>query len=248
MANDFTYNLKKWASQVAQSVHDTDDPSQALTDSMIKVSQSEDLNSDQVERLCEQSNYDVYVDCYRQNPESVYTGIIYNSDHSLWSQYISCFKDYCFCVSKSYTVSTGLDFGHPDRMVLNVDRSIDVTVMGCVALWTSPLSYREWQVIHHIPASRTCFARWEEGVQWDHIPAIPVCFVGQLSYELEPATVPNSSCQCLILHHIFNTQVLCAYGLVFADKAVGEFVQEILTGISYACVNTGHLLSEVMAK
>ena len=161
MDNDFTYNLKSWANEVAQSVHGSGDPSQAM-------------------------------------------GIIYNRDHSLWSQYISCFKDYCFCVSKSYTVSTGLDFGHPDRMVLNVDRSIDVTVMGCVALWTSPLSYREWQVIHHIPASRTCFAQWEESVQWDHIPAIPVCFVGQLSDELEPATVSYGPCQCLVLHHILH--------------------------------------------
>ena len=73
MDNDFTYNLKTWASEVAQSVHGSDDPSQALTDTIVKVSQREELNSDQVERLCEQSNYDVYIDCYRQDPESVYT-------------------------------------------------------------------------------------------------------------------------------------------------------------------------------
>lgn len=74
MANDFTYNLKTWAGEVAQSVHGcTGDPSQAMTDSIVKIAQREDLNTDQVERLCEQSNYDVYVDCYRQDPESVYT-------------------------------------------------------------------------------------------------------------------------------------------------------------------------------
>jgi len=52
MANDFTYNLKTWAGEVAQSMHScTGDPSQAMTDTIVKISQGELLNSDQVERL-----------------------------------------------------------------------------------------------------------------------------------------------------------------------------------------------------
>ena len=77
MDHDFTYNLKKWASEVVHSVCGcTGDPSQAMTQSIIKVSQREVFNSDQVARLCEPSNYDVYVDCYRQDPEDVYASPI----------------------------------------------------------------------------------------------------------------------------------------------------------------------------
>ena len=65
------------ASEVVQSVCGcTGDPSQAMTQSIIKVSQREGFNSDQVARLCEPSNYDVYVDCYRQDPEDVYASPI----------------------------------------------------------------------------------------------------------------------------------------------------------------------------
>lgn len=73
--SNFLYNLKGWAQKVARDAQASPEDTPAhhtMASSIAKIAQGEGLNSEQIQRLCEESNYAVYTARYRDDPTSVY--------------------------------------------------------------------------------------------------------------------------------------------------------------------------------
>ena len=73
--SNFLYNLKGWAQKVASDAQASPEEmpaSHMMATSIAKIAQGEGLNSEQIQRLCEESNYAVYTARYRDDPTSVY--------------------------------------------------------------------------------------------------------------------------------------------------------------------------------
>ena len=71
----FLYNLKGWAQKVAEDAQappENTSETEAMATSIASIARNEDLNAEQIQRLCEEANYASYTHRYRTDPASVY--------------------------------------------------------------------------------------------------------------------------------------------------------------------------------
>ena len=82
---------------------------------------------------------------------------------------------------------------------------IDITVMLCVAIWTSPIPHRQWQIVQLMITMRARFRIGKEPVYLEYIFTIPFGFVAKQGNQLPPSGIANGFGEFAVLDHVFYT-------------------------------------------
>jgi len=137
----------------------------------------------------------------------------------------------------SYTLSAGLD-RQPDGT--NVDSGVDIAVVDGSTLGALPLTDRQIHFAADVSTIGTAFGRREPTVDHDQIPAVPVGFVFQLSAELAPTDIADSSGEGPVADHAAHVQIFDCHRLVFADQSSRKFVEMVASPVSDAGMDAGY--------
>ena len=110
---------------------------------------------------------------------------------------------------------------------------VDIAVMECTALRTSPASDdKVFDILVAVSAAATSLAGWEESVDGNEFLAIPAGLVGKLPADFTPCGVHNMERELMILHHVLCRQVFHANDVVFLNKFRSHFMDGIASLVS----------------
>ncbi len=107
---------------------------------------------------------------------------------------------------------------------------------------TIPLLDIQRHFIYDMPTISASFRARKPSVNFNQFSSIPLAFVSKLADKFAPTSVANMECQFMVLHHIFNRQVLNHDGLVFVHQLSSQLMQKIFSTVSYLGVDRGYLL------
>ena len=83
----------------------------------------------------------------------------------------------------------------PARKILNIDRSVYVAIMFCLALWTLPFTNAKGHLLTNEAATRTTLTAGKEAVNFDHLLTPPNGFVFEHRNEGAKRSVRQVLCQ-----------------------------------------------------
>jgi hypothetical protein len=130
----------------------------------------------------------------------------------------------CNCESRSQNITTG----------------IDISVMGCSAFWTLPLSDAQWQLIDYKTTVSASLTRWEKAIYLYQFSTVPLAFILKLSNQFSPSSITDATSKRTIFDHVSDSQILNRYYLVFAYQLSRQLMQKIFSRITYFSVNSSH--------
>lgn len=128
---------------------------------------------------------------------------------------------------RSYISSTGR---HRQPGGQNVPRRVHVTVMSSTTR-TRPGANVQRHRVTHGAAVRAQFRGGEPAIYHDQPAAVPLGLVLQHGAEFTPRRVADSSCECMVLEHVSNGEVLDHDRLVLTNEPSGDLVQVIASPV-----------------
>jgi hypothetical protein len=111
---------------------------------------------------------------------------------------------------------------------------------------TLPLPDTQRHFLNNMPAVFASFRAGKPAVNFYQFPTVPLAFIGKLSGQFTPTSVRNSLCQFAVQDHIFDSQILNYYRLVFAHQLSCQLVQKIFASIGYLPVYFGCFKSRLV--
>lgn len=111
---------------------------------------------------------------------------------------------------------------------------------------TLPLPDTQRHFLNNMPAVFASFRAGKPAVNFYQFPTVPLAFIGKLSGQFTPTSVRNSLCQFAVQDHIFDSQILNYYRLVFAHQLSCQLVQKIFASIGYLPVYFGCFQSRLV--
>ena len=116
-----------------------------------------------------------------------------------------------------------------------------VSVVFCVAAWTSPLAHVEGQAFDDVATSRASFAAGVEAVDLQKLPTIPGAFVREESQEHTPSGVRNYSGEAVVADHPGDVQILDDDHLVLVNDSCRKLVHLVAATVGHLGVKTSEL-------
>ena len=129
--------------------------------------------------------------------------------------------------------------GLPARQV-EVDRRIEIAVMGAFTLGTNPLPHSEREAFQNMPAPMAAFARREKPIDQPKFPPIAFALVFQHLSERPKGRIRDGIGQATVANHPVHAQVLNADPVELTHQTRGCLIQGILTGVSDPFLDPSH--------
>jgi hypothetical protein len=123
----------------------------------------------------------------------------------------------------------------------NIASCILISVVLCLAAWTSPIASVEGQMLNDAPTSGTSFAAGIEAVDLEQLPSVPDALVSEERQEHVPSSVRDHSSEAVVADHSSDVQILDYDHLVFANESSGELGDVVATTVSHLGVETSKL-------
>jgi hypothetical protein len=105
---------------------------------------------------------------------------------------------------------------------------------------TFPLSDIQRQFIDNMSTISTPFRAWKPAVDFNQFSPIPLAFVGKLANQFAPTSIANRKSEFMVFHHIFDSQILNHYRLIFTNQLSCQLMQKIFPSIGNLSVDSSH--------
>ena len=98
-----------------------------------------------------------------------------------------------------------------------------------------------------MPTIPTPFRAWKPAIDLNQFSPVPLAFIGKLANQFAPTRIANGKSKFMVLHHIFDSQILNHYRLVFTNQLSRQLMQKVFPSIGNLCVDFSHFQPRLMS-